>query len=46
LAGLPQVSIPMRAPNGLPVGVSLLGPMGSDLALIRIATRLHSALTP
>ena len=44
LAGLPQISIPMRSLSGLPVGVSLLGPVGSDLALIRLAIRLHREL--
>jgi amidase len=37
LAGLPQINIPFIAQNGLPAGVSLLGPAGSDLALIRLA---------
>lgn len=44
LAGLPQVSIPLSAPDGLPLGVSLLGPAGSDLALIRLAAELYPAL--
>ncbi|ODV12060.1 MAG: amidase [Rubrivivax sp. SCN 70-15] len=44
LAGLPQVSIPLNTPDGLPLGVSLLGPAGSDLALIRFAAELHAAL--
>lgn len=44
LAGLPQVSLPLSAPDGLPLGVSLLGPEGSDLALIRLAANLHAAL--
>jgi amidase len=38
LAGLPQVSMPFTTPAGLPIGVSLLGPAGSDLALIGLAT--------
>lgn len=37
LAGLPQVSVPMASPEGTPLGVSLLGPPGSDLALIHQA---------
>ncbi len=41
LAGLPQVSLPLTTPEGETVGVSLLGAPGSDLALIRLATRLH-----
>ncbi|WP_425260604.1 amidase [Rubrivivax sp. RP6-9] len=44
LAGLPQVSIPMQTPAGVPLGISLLGPAGSDLALIELATRLHAAV--
>ncbi len=42
LAGLPQVSLPFTSPEGEPLGVSLLGPAGSDLALIRLAVRLHA----
>ncbi|CZZ87996.1 amidase [Bordetella ansorpii] len=40
LAGLPQVSIPFLGEDGLPYGVSVLGPAGSDLALIRLAGEL------
>ena len=44
LAGLPQVSIPMTDPMGVPVGVSLLGPAGSDRALVQLAMRLKAML--
>ncbi|EJN07127.1 amidase family protein, partial [Herbaspirillum sp. YR522] len=44
LCGLPQVSIALTTPEGLPIGVSLLGPAGSDLALIRLAIRLAQSL--
>ena len=44
LAGLPQVSLPLSAADGTPLGVSLMGPAGSDLALIRLATVLASEL--
>lgn len=44
LSGLPQVSVPLTAPNGLPIGISLLGPAGSDLALIRLATTIAAKL--
>ena len=44
LAGLPQVSLPLATPDGVPLGISLLGPPGGDLALIRLATRVHAAL--
>lgn len=44
LAGLPQVSLPLQTPDGVPLGVSLLGPAGSDRALVALATQLHSAM--
>jgi len=44
LAGLPQVSLPMATPDGLPLGVSLLGPAGSDRALVRLAVALAREL--
>lgn len=43
LAGLPQVSIPMESPDGVPLGISLLGPAGSDLELMRLAQRVWRA---
>lgn len=44
LGGLPQVSLPFMNDAGLPCGISLIGPVGSDLALIRLATRLWKHL--
>jgi amidase len=44
LAGLPQVSLPLQTPDGTPVGISLLGPAGSDPALIELARRVHGEL--
>ena len=47
LAGLPQVSIPFAAATPgapFPVGVSLLGPPGSDRALIAIATAVRESV--
>ncbi|MFV0243510.1 MAG: amidase [Qingshengfaniella sp.] len=35
--GLPQISVPVARINGAPLGLSLIGPAGSDLALIRLA---------
>ena len=45
LAGLPQVSLPFVSPDGIPLGVSLLGPAGSDLALIALAKGVSAALS-
>lgn len=44
LSGLPQISIPMRTHSGKPYGVSLLGPAGSDLALLRLAKAVSREL--
>lgn len=44
LAGLPQVSLPFVSTSGLPAGISLLGPAGSDLALVELAVSLWQAL--
>ncbi|MGE0349289.1 amidase [Hydrogenophaga sp.] len=44
LAGLPQVSLPLRSASGVPLGISLLGPAGSDRALISLAVRLWQAM--
>lgn len=44
LAGLPQVSLPFVSAAGLPVGISLLGPAGSDLALVELAVSIWRAL--
>ncbi|WP_332745874.1 amidase [Hydrogenophaga sp.] len=44
LAGLPQVSLPLTLRDGSVLGVSLLGPAGSDLALIRLAVQLQGTL--
>lgn len=44
LAGLPQVSIPFISDDGLPIGISLLGPAGSDRALVELAVALYRAL--
>lgn len=44
LAGLPQVSLPFFSAAGLPVGISLLGPAGSDLALVELATSIWQQL--
>ena len=40
LSGLPQLSLPMAQRGGVPLGISLLGPRGSDRSLVRLAERL------
>ncbi len=37
LAGLPQVTMPLARLSGCPVGLSLIGPRGSDMALLKFA---------
>ncbi|WP_244666945.1 amidase family protein [Myceligenerans indicum] len=39
LGGLPAVSIPVRTAGGLPAGVCLVGPAGSDRGLLAMAAR-------
>ncbi len=40
LAGFPQLSLPLAQRDGAPLGLSLLGPAGSDRSLIALAERL------
>ncbi|HMN72161.1 MAG TPA: amidase [Rhodoblastus sp.] len=40
LAGLPQLVLPAGSVDGAPVGISILGPRGSDRALLDAAARL------
>lgn len=40
LGGLPQVQIPAGLVNGAAVGLSLIGPRGSDRALLRLAEQV------
>jgi len=40
LSGLPQVTLPLASRLGAPLGLSLLGPAGSDLSLVRLGARL------
>jgi amidase len=40
LAGFPQVSMPLARRLEAPLGLSLLGPSGSDLSLVRLAATL------
>ena len=40
LAGFPQLSMPLASRDGAPLGLSLLGPAGSDQSLIAMAVRV------
>ena len=41
LAGHPQVSIPGSTVDGLPIGLSIIGPRGSDAQLVAVARALE-----
>jgi amidase len=41
LAGHPQVNLPGATVDGLPVGLSIIGPRGSDATLIAVARALE-----
>ena len=43
LSGFPQITLPLGTVHGAPFGISLLGPAGTDLALIRIGRRILDA---
>ncbi|KUM28862.1 amidase [Mesorhizobium loti] len=43
LSGFPQITLPLGSVGGAPFGLSLLGPSGSDLALIRLGRRILDA---
>ena len=40
LSGLPQVQMPLATLDGMPLGLSLIGPRGSDRALISLAVAI------
>jgi amidase len=40
LAGFPQLSMPLATREGAPLGISLLGPAGSDRSLVALAQRI------
>ncbi len=43
LSGFPQISLPLASRGGAPLGISLLGPAGTDRSLITIAQQLAAA---
>lgn len=40
LAGIPQITLPLATQHGVPLGISLIGPKGSDLELARFGAQL------
>ena len=40
LCGLPQLTLPLAGRDGAPLGISLLGPAGSDASLVRLARHI------
>jgi amidase len=43
LAGFPQLTLPLATRLGAPLGLSLLGPAGSDRSLVRLAEQIAAA---
>lgn len=46
LSGFPQVNLPVASVAGLPVGLGLIGPPGSDEDLLALAEQLMGVLRP
>jgi amidase len=42
IGGLPAVSVPVETASGLPAGACLVGPAGSDRALLRLAGQIQA----
>jgi amidase len=40
LSGFPQISMPLGQRLGAPLALSLLGPLGSDASLVKLAQRI------
>jgi amidase len=43
VAGLSALALPIGMANGLPIGVQLIGPPGSDLALLKLGARIEAS---
>ena len=46
LTGMPQLSMPLATRLGAPLGLSLLGPAGSDRSLVRLAQAIMAGSQP
>ena len=46
LLGLPELSAPLISQDDLPVGLSLIGPSGADVALLELATQTALHFSP
>lgn len=44
LSGFPQISMPLGQRLGAPLGLSLLGPAGSDASLVKLAKRIKNCI--
>ena len=44
LSGFPQISMPLGQRLGAPLGLSLLGPAGSDVSLVRLAQHIANTV--
>jgi amidase len=44
LGGLPQVSLPLATLDGMPVGLSLVGPRGADTQLLALSRELMAGV--
>ena len=42
LCRMPQLNMPLATKHGAPLGISLMGPRGSDLSLVKLAVRIAS----
>ncbi|NOE19413.1 amidase [Ruegeria atlantica] len=42
VAGLPALALPFGMANGLPIGVQLMGPPGSDVALLKLGALIEA----